>query len=47
MLMLSVESKPVNGFGLRSARVRDAPRNVRMSRVRYIPCSENLLTLTK
>jgi len=38
----SAGSKPVNGFGDRPA--RDAPRNDRTSRKRYIPASENLLT---
>src|SRR5260370_34906423 len=41
--MLSLGSKPVNGFGLRSPLLRDAPRYARISRFRYIACSENLL----
>src|ERR1039457_5023612 len=34
MRRLSLESKPVNGFG--SRRLLDAPRNVRISRTRYM-----------
>src|ERR1035441_7001148 len=38
---LSLGSKPVNGCSFR--RLLDAPRNVRISRTRYMACSENLL----
>ena len=43
--MLSCGSKPVNGFGTRSAVGREAPRKARMIRARYAACSENLLRL--
>src|SRR5713101_7309226 len=43
--MSSLASKPVKPFGSRSR--REAPRNVRIRRWRYMPCSEKRFTGTK